>query len=175
MQRFVPLIVVAVLVMLFLGMMLSDRNPNEIDSVLIGRPAPEFSLPSLAEGAAPLTTADLKTGEPVLVNFFASWCVPCRAEHENLMILAGKYRVPVIGIAYKNEADKARGFLTELGNPFSKTGLDLDGRVGIDWGVSGVPETFLIDGEGVIRYRHWGPIVGSSLEERLLPQLEALQ
>ncbi len=175
MQRFVPLIVVTALVMLFLGMMLSDRNPSEIDSVLIGRPAPEFSLPSLAEGAAPLTTAALKTGEPVLVNFFASWCVPCRAEHENLMILAGKHRVPVIGIAYKNEADKARGFLTELGNPFSKTGLDLDGRVGIDWGVSGVPETFLIDGDGVIRYRHWGPIVGDSLEARLLPQLEALQ
>ncbi len=175
MQRFVPLLVVAALVTLFLAMMLSDRNPNEIDSVLIGRPAPEFSLPSLAEGAAPLTTADLRTGEPVLVNFFASWCVPCRAEHENLMILAGQYRVPVIGIAYKNEADKARGFLTELGNPFSKTGLDLDGRVGIDWGVSGVPETFLIDGDGVIRYRHWGPLVGDSLEARLLPQLEALQ
>ena len=175
MQRFVPLIVVAAMVMLFLGMMLSDRNPNEIDSVLIGRPAPEFSLPSLAEGSTPLTTANLKTGKPVLVNFFASWCVPCRAEHENLMILAGKYRVPVIGIAYKNDPEKARGFLTELGNPFSKTGLDLDGRVGIDWGVSGVPETFLIDGDGVIRYRHWGPIVGSSLEERLLPQLEALQ
>jgi len=175
MQRFVPLMVVTALVMLFLGMMLSDRNPNEIDSVLIGRPAPEFSLPSLAEGVAPLTSADLQTGKPVLVNFFASWCVPCRAEHENLMILAGQYRVPVIGIAYKNEADKARGFLTELGNPFSKTGLDLDGRVGIDWGVSGVPETFLIDGDGMIRYRHWGPIVGSSLEERLLPQLEALQ
>lgn len=175
MKRFVPLMVVTALVLLFLAMMLSDRNPNEIDSVLIGRPAPEFSLVSLKEGAPALTTADLKTGAPVLVNFFASWCVPCRAEHENLMVLAGEYRVPVIGIAYKNDPDKARGFLTELGNPFSKTGLDLDGRVGIDWGVSGVPETFLIDGDGVIRYRHWGPIVGSSLEERLLPQLEALQ
>lgn len=174
-QRFLPLIVVLALVLLFLGMMLSDRNPNEIDSVLVGKPAPEFSLTSLKDGATALTTADMKTGAPVLVNFFASWCVPCRAEHENLMLLAGKYRVPVIGIAYKNEADKARGFLTELGNPFSKTGLDLDGRVGIDWGVSGVPETFLVDGDGVIRYRHWGPIVGDSLTERLLPQLEALQ
>ncbi len=175
MKRFVPLLVVSALVLLFLVMMLSDRNPNEIDSVLIGRPAPEFSLVSLKEGAPALTTADLKTGAPVLVNFFASWCVPCRAEHENLMALAGGYRVPVIGIAYKNDPDKARGFLTELGNPFSKTGLDLDGRVGIDWGVSGVPETFLIDGDGVIRYRHWGPIVGDSLTERLLPQLKALQ
>lgn len=175
MKRFVPLMVVTALVLLFLAMMLSDRNPNEIDSVLIGRPAPEFSLVSLKEGAPALTTADLKTGAPVLVNFFASWCVPCRAEHENLMVLAGEYRVPVIGIAYKNDPDKARGFLIELGNPFSKTGLDLDGRVGIDWGVSGVPETFLIDGDGMIRYRHWGPIVGDSLTERLLPQLEALQ
>lgn len=174
-QRFVPLLVVASLMLLFLGMMLSDRNPNEIDSVLIGKPAPEFSLASLKEGAPALTAADLNTGAPVLVNFFASWCVPCRAEHENLMVLAGEYQIPVIGIAYKNDADKARGFLMELGNPFNKTGLDLDGRVGIDWGVSGVPETFLIDGDGVIRYRHWGPIVGDSLAERLLPQLEALQ
>jgi len=174
-QRLIPLMVVAALMLLFLGMMLSDRNPKEIDSVLIGKPVPDFSLASLLEGAPALTAADLKTGKPVLVNFFASWCVPCRAEHENLMILAGEYRVPLIGIAYKNEADKARGFLMELGNPFSKTGLDLDGRVGIDWGVSGVPETFLIDGDGVIRYRHWGPIVGDSLTERLVPQLEALQ
>ncbi len=175
MNRFVPLIIVAALFALFLGMMLSDRNPKEIDSVLIGRPAPSFSLPSLSDVAPALTDADLKTGEPILVNFFASWCVPCRAEHENLMKLAGEYRIPVIGIAYKNQPDKAVGFLNELGNPFSKTGLDLDGRVGIDWGVSGVPETFLVDGDGVIRYRHWGPIVGDSLEERLWPEVEALK
>lgn len=175
MQRFLPLAIVGVLVLLFLGMMMSDRNPREIDSVLIGRPVPAFSMPSLAEGEPALTNADLKTGEPVLVNFFASWCVPCRAEHENLMVLAGQYRVPVIGIAYKNRADRALGFLAELGNPFVKTGLDLDGRIGIDWGVSGVPETFLIDGDGVIRYRHWGPIVGDGLETRLLPELERVR
>lgn len=175
MNRFLPLVIAGLLVALFLGMMLSDRNPQEIDSVLIGRAAPAFSLSSLADDAPALTDADLKTGEPVLVNFFASWCVPCRAEHESLMELAGRYRVPVIGIAYKNERGKAIGFLNELGNPFSKTGLDLDGRVGIDWGVSGVPETFLLDGDGVIRYRHWGPIVGDSLEVRLLPELEALR
>lgn len=175
MKRFLPLGIVVFLVAIFLGMMLSDRNPNEIDSVLIGRRAPAFSIDSLSADAPVLTEADLKTGEPVLVNFFASWCVPCRAEHDSLMELAGRHRVPLIGIAYKNDPAKAVGFLNELGNPFSKTGLDLDGRVGIDWGVSGVPETFLIDGSGVIRYRHWGPIVGDSLETRLLPELEALR
>lgn len=175
MKRFFPLFVVVALVALFLGVMLSDRNPKELDSVFIGRAAPEFSLPALYEGAPNLTQADLEVGEPVLVNFFASWCVPCRAEHDSLMELAGRYKVPVIGISYKDDPERSRGFLEELGNPFAKTGVDRDGRVAIDWGVTGVPETFLVDGDGVVRYRHWGPIVGSSLEDKLLPELERLR
>ena len=174
-KRFIPLVIVLGLFALFLARMNSGDNPKELDSVFIGRDAPQFELASLQDGNSPLTTADLKVGEPVLVNFFASWCVPCRAEHESLMVLAGKYRVPIYGIAYKDTPDRSRAFLTELGNPFSKTGIDQNGRVAIDWGVTGVPETFLIDGDGVVRYRHWGPIVGDGLEARLAPELEKLR
>jgi len=173
--RYIPVLIVVVILAVFFKMMGGDRNPKEIKSVLIGKPVPVFSLPALTEDKPGISEADLKTGKPTLVNFFASWCVPCRAEHENLMRLAFEEGVPIIGIAYKNEAVKAQAFLDELGNPFAKAALDLNGRVSIDWGVTGVPETFLIDGAGIIRYRHWGPIVGDSLEKRLMPQLEKLQ
>jgi cytochrome c biogenesis protein CcmG/thiol:disulfide interchange protein DsbE len=175
MQRFVPLIIVVMLVSVFLGMMLSDRNPKELDSVLIGKRVPTLSLSPLLEGGLNLTQDDMITGKPVLVNFFASWCIPCRAEHESLMVLAGEQNIDIIGIAYKDDPDRSRAFLAELGNPFARTGVDLDGRVAIDWGVSGVPETFLVDGDGIVRYRHWGPIVGESLTTRLLPELERVQ
>jgi len=173
MARFAPLIFVAALFGMFLYLMTQDdRNIREIKSVLIGKPVPAFSLPGLSADAEGLTSADLKTGEPVLVNFFASWCVPCRAEHDSLMALAGDHGVKIIGVAYKNEPARALAFLDELGNPFARTASDLNGRLAIDFGVTGVPETFIIDGSGVITYRHWGPIVGDSLEAKLLPALE---
>ena len=173
-SRFIPLFVVIALVALFVSMMGGDRNPQEIKSVLVGKPVPSFSLPSLtAEGAA-LTEADLKTGEPMLVNFFASWCLPCRAEHENLVLLAQEVGLPIIGIAYKDDPKKSRRFLDELGDPFTKSASDFDGRVAIDWGVTGVPESFLINGDGVVVYRHWGPIVGDGLARRLLPKLREI-
>jgi len=173
--RYIPLLIVVAMLLVFLSMMGGDRNPKEIKSVLIGKPVPVFALPGLKAGEEGLSEADLKTSKPVLVNFFASWCVPCRAEHDNLMRLAFEKNIPIIGIAYKNAPEKARAFLDELGNPFARTALDRNGRAGIEWGISGVPETFLIDGEGIIRYRHWGPIVGNSLEKRLMPKLEELQ
>ncbi|NVJ70586.1 MAG: DsbE family thiol:disulfide interchange protein [Alphaproteobacteria bacterium] len=176
MQRFVPLLFVLAMFGLFFVMMTTEgRNQKEIKSVLIGKPVPAFSIEGLEEGAPTLTDADLKTGEPVFVNFFASWCVPCRAEHESLMTLARTHGAKVIGIAYKDTPAKALGFLDELGNPFVKTGADSNGRVAIDWGVTGVPETFLVSGNGTIVYRHWGPIVGDGLEAKVLPALEALQ
>ncbi|MFC4346439.1 DsbE family thiol:disulfide interchange protein [Kordiimonas lipolytica] len=174
MQRFVPLVIVLSMFGLFFFMMTDeDRNPNEIKSVIIGKPAPTFSIPGLEPDAPALSSADLKTGQPVFVNFFASWCVPCRAEHESLMALAREHGARVIGIAYKDTPDRALAFLDELGDPFTKTGADLDGRVAIDWGVTGVPETFLVDGSGTVVYRHWGPIVGDGLEAKVLPALEA--
>lgn len=173
--RFIPLIIVLVLVGVFLSVMMSDRNPKEIKSVMIGKPVPIFEIPNLFDGQPVLSDARLRSGKPVIVNFFASWCLPCRAEHENLVTLANGYSIDVIGIAYKDDPEASRDFLDELGNPFAVSGVDRDGRLAIDWGVSGVPETFLVDGEGIIRYRHWGPIVGDSLQTRLLPQIEGLQ
>lgn len=174
-HRFIPLLIVLSIFALFFQMMGGDRDPKEIKSVRIDKPVPVFSLPALAKGKAPITDADLRTGKPILVNFFASWCVPCRAEHKSLMRLTQEHNISIIGIAYKNDPKEAQAFLDELGNPFAATAVDLNGRVAIDWGVSGVPETFLIDGDGIVRYRHWGPIVGDSLEKRLLPELRALR
>ena len=122
-----------------------------------------------------LATADLKAGQVVLVNFFASWCVPCRAEHPVLMALKKRGIVPIYGINYKNKADEARGWLNELGDPYTRLGADENGRVGIDWGITGVPETFVVDGGGRIRYRQWGPIDGKALEEKILPVIRKLQ
>jgi len=174
-RRFIPLLVVVAIFAVFLSMMGGNRNPKEIKSVLIGKPVPVFSLPALAAGDNPVTEADLKTGKPILVNFFASWCVPCRAEHANLMYLAEEKGLKIVGIAYKDEPERSLAFLENLGTPFVLTAQDREGRVAIDWGVTGVPETFLIDGDGTVRYRHWGPIVGDSLEKRLMPQLRELE
>ncbi len=176
MQRYVPLLLVLALFALFFRMMTQeDRNPNEIKSVMIGRSVPDFSLPGLLEGEATLDSSFFKTGQPMMINFFASWCAPCRAEHENLMTLAETKGITLIGIAYKDEPKASRAFLDELGSPYRRTATDRDGRLGIDFGVTGVPETFVIDGAGVIRYRHWGPIVGDSINTKLLPAWEAVQ
>lgn len=176
MQRFIPLILVLGLFGLFFMLLTQeDRNPQEIKSVMIGRTVPQFAVPALTDGAPDVTEADLKTGKPKLVNFFASWCVPCRAEHESLMEIGNRYGIDIIGVAYKDDPAKSRAFLDELGNPYARMGVDRDGRLAIDWGVTGVPETFLIGGDGIITYRHWGPIVGDSFEQKLMPALEAVQ
>jgi cytochrome c biogenesis protein CcmG, thiol:disulfide interchange protein DsbE len=147
------------------------RDPGTLPSALVDRPVPEFELPAL-EGAEGLSDEDLK-GRVSLVNVFASWCVPCRIEHPVLMRLA-EQGVPIFGINYKDPPDQAKAWLAELGDPFEKIGADRNGRVGIEWGVYGVPETFVIDAEGRIRHRHVGPIQASDLEQTLLPILAEL-
>jgi cytochrome c biogenesis protein CcmG/thiol:disulfide interchange protein DsbE len=153
-----------------------ERDPNAIPSVLIDQPVPDFALEPIPGSPWPgLASADLKTGEVTLVNFFASWCLPCRAEHALLVRLAKEDGLRLVGVNYKNEPAEALAWLDELGNPYQRIGADLNGRAGIEWGVTGVPETFIIDGAGTIRYRHVGPINPPELDGKIRPVLEALQ
>jgi cytochrome c biogenesis protein CcmG/thiol:disulfide interchange protein DsbE len=149
------------------------RDPSTLPSALIDKPVPTFELPPIAGRGGPgFSSADL-AGQVSLVNVFASWCVPCRVEHPLLMALADE-GVAIYGIDYKDPADKAAGWLAELGDPYRAIGADQDGRVAVDWGVYGVPETFVIDRDGRIRHRHVGPLQPRDIEETIKPLLEHL-
>ncbi len=175
MMRFLPLIVFIVIgIGLAIGLTL---NPRDIPSALIGKPAPDFALPAL-EGRANsqgLSKADLQTGQPSLVNVFASWCLPCRVEHPLLNRLAREGTVPIHGLNYKDQPRDATRWLNELGDPFSRIGADKDGRVSIDWGVYGVPETFVVDGKGEILCRHVGALTEHDVETKIRPILNDLK
>jgi len=160
----------AVLAVFLLGLDREDGGRN-LPSPLVGKPAPEFALDPLYPGQPGFSTADLKTPGVKLVNVWASWCVPCRAEHPKLEDLSGM-GLTIHAINYKDRAQAAQQFLADLGNPFALIGADTSGRVGIDWGVYGVPETFVIDGEGRIVYKHIGPIQGSDIQNKILPAVE---
>src|SRR5437016_4579421 len=138
-----------------------------LPSPLIDQPAPRFELPPLLADEDGFSSRDLQ-GHVSLVNTFASWCAPCRREHPVLNALAKSGRVPIYGIAYKDKPEAARAWIGALGNPYSKIGAD-DGRVGIDWGVYGVPESFLVDRAGRIRYKHVGPLSQADLDRTILP------
>ncbi|SDB06416.1 DsbE family thiol:disulfide interchange protein [Bauldia litoralis] len=167
-----PLFVFVALAAVFLIRLETGGNPDAIPSALIGRPAPDFDLPPLEGIARPgLARADLEGGVTV-VNVFASWCGPCRIEHPQLMELAKDDRFQVVGINYKDQPSNARRFLTDLGNPYALIGVDPNGRAGIDWGLYGVPETFIVDAKGIIRYKHIGPIGVDTLSEVILPEIE---
>jgi cytochrome c biogenesis protein CcmG/thiol:disulfide interchange protein DsbE len=151
-------------------------DPAEVPSVLINKPVPDFTLPPVTALNLPgLQTADLKKGEVTLVNVWASWCVPCRAEHPLLMELAKREDLRVVGINYKDDPENARRFLITLGVPFAAVGSDLDGRASVDWGVYGVPESFLVDGEGVIRLKWIGPLTDEALKNDIIPKIEAIK
>lgn len=168
----VPLAAFASLALLFYGL-LSGPPPATIPSPLLNRPAPDFRLPPLDAQARGFGRQDLASGHMSVVNFWASWCAPCRVEHPILAALAGERSVKVYGIAYKNEAAAARAYLRELGDPFAAINADRDGRAAIDWGVTGVPETFLVDGDGVVRARFSGPLTPATLSNVILPALRA--
>jgi len=166
-----PGILFAALAAVFYGGLGSD--PNVLPSALIDQEAPQFKLPPLDQGEPGLSTADL-TGQVSLVNTFASWCVPCRAEHPVLNALARSKRVAIYGINYKDKPAAASAWIAELGNPYARIGVD-DGRVGIEWGVYGVPETFVVDRSGRIRYKHVGPLTQADVERTILPLVAKLE
>jgi cytochrome c biogenesis protein CcmG/thiol:disulfide interchange protein DsbE len=151
-----------------------SKDPSELPSALIDKPVPEFELPPLIEGLPGMATADFG-GEVVMVNVFASWCVACRQEHSLLLELSRQNFVPIHGLNYKDDPDDAAGWLDALGDPYTRTGADLNGRVGIDWGVYGVPETFVIDKNGNIAYKHIGPISQQDWETKIHPLVMELQ
>ena len=170
-----PAMIFAIVAGYFLWGLDPQRDPREVPSVMIDKGVPDFDLPAIAGMEGPgLSTADLAVGEVTLVNFFASWCIPCRAEHPILAALAEQDGVRLIGVNYKNDAGQARDWLAKLGNPYVLIGADVSGRVAIDWGVYGVPETFIVDGEGRIRYRHVGPVDHTVVDETIRPMIAAL-
>jgi cytochrome c biogenesis protein CcmG/thiol:disulfide interchange protein DsbE len=166
-----PVALFALLAVGFYGGLETDTNV--LPSPLIDKPAPEFALPSLAGNGAGFSSADLN-GKVSLVNVFASWCVPCRAEHKVLTALAQAKRVPIFGINYKDKPEAARAWIADLGNPYTRIGAD-DGRVAIDWGVYGVPETFVVDRDARIRYKHVGPLTQADLQQKILPLIASLE
>ncbi|MDR3410288.1 MAG: DsbE family thiol:disulfide interchange protein [Formivibrio sp.] len=192
MKRFlIPLVLFLVLaVFLAIGL---NRDPHEVPSPLIGKPAPAFKLMTLAEGK-PFAPADLH-GKVWILNVWASWCVSCREEHPLLVAFARQSHLPIVGLNYKevrgdgeldvkniSAADeeklvrqRANQWLTERGNPYSLVVLDMDGRVSIDYGVYGVPESYVIDKSGVIRYKQIGPFTPEVLQEKVLPLVEQLE
>ena len=167
-----PLLTLALMTGFFAWSLLAGRDPASIGSVMIGRPAPRLELPSLVPGEPPLGDAMLRTGKPVLVNFFASWCAPCLAEHPLFMRLRDREGATLVGVAWKNKREDAIAWLKRLGDPFKAAGLDLDGKTGLDWGLSGVPETYAIDGNGIVRLHFRGPITERDLTDSILPFLK---
>jgi cytochrome c biogenesis protein CcmG/thiol:disulfide interchange protein DsbE len=170
-----PVVVFAVVAGYFLWGLDPGRDPSAVPSAMVDKPVPDFELPPVEGMDMPgLTSADLANGEVALVNFFASWCIPCKYEHPLLMDLAEDKVVRVLGINYRDKPEDARRWLAKLGNPYSQIGADENGRVAIDWGLSGVPETFVIDRDGRIRYQHLGPMTPQLLQETILPMVENL-
>ena len=168
----IPLAIFAVLVaFLWVGL---GRDPREVPSPLIGKPAPEFRLAKLHAPTETLSTGDLR-GKVWLLNVWASWCVSCRIEHPLLVQLAKANAVPVYGLEYKDDPEEGRRWLAQNGDPYTASIVDRDGRVGIDYGVYGVPETFLIDKSGVVRYKQIGPITPEALQQKILPLVRELQ
>ena len=173
MKRYlIPLILFLVLVgFLARGLVL---DPHEVPSPLVGKPAPAFELAQLAQPQLKFSPAEMR-GKVWLLNVWASWCVSCREEHPLLVQFAKSGAVPLYGLNYKDQREDGLRWLAQFGNPYTLSGFDGDGRVGVDYGVYGVPETYVIDKAGVIRYKQIGPVTAEVLEKKILPKVRELE
>jgi cytochrome c biogenesis protein CcmG/thiol:disulfide interchange protein DsbE len=171
-KTLIPLALFLVL-LVFLAIGLT-RDPREVPSPLIGKPAPVFALAQLHAPQKNFESQSMR-GQVWLLNTWASWCVACREEHPVLMEYAKTKTIPLIGLDYKDKPEEGRKWLERFGNPYDLSLSDLDGRVGIDFGVYGVPETFVIDKQGVIRYKHIGPVTPEALRDKIIPLVQELQ
>jgi len=167
-----PPVIFAGLALMF-GLAMMRDDPDALPTALAGKPAPAVQLQPLGD-TPPFEDASLRDGQVKLVNFWASWCAPCRVEHPNLEQMA-QAGIPILGVNYKDKPEAALKFLAELGNPFGGVGADAEGRMAINWGVYGVPETYVVDGNGNIIMRHAGPITQRTISETLLPAIQAAQ
>ncbi len=162
--------------LLILILLIGVHHPKVNESVkyarYVGDAAPATALPVLQGGGARFTTASWR-GRPYMIHFFASWCADCRAEHEEIMTLAALH-LPIIGVAFKDKADKVAAYLDRNGNPFAAVAMDNEGRAGTAWGLRGIPETFIIDASGVIRWHHRGILLDAVVRESLMPALESV-
>jgi cytochrome c biogenesis protein CcmG/thiol:disulfide interchange protein DsbE len=171
-KQWIPLAIFGVLVS-FLAAGLS-RDPHELPSPLIDKPAPQFKLSQLAVAEEGFSPADMN-GQVWMLNVWASWCTACKDEHPVLLALSKAQDIPLVGLDYKDKRADAAKFLARQGDPYRLSAVDTDGRVGIDWGVYGVPETFVIDKQGVIRYKQVGPVTVEALQKTILPLIERLK
>lgn len=173
MSRFLLPLTIFIVLAGFLAVGL-NLNPREVPSPFIDKPAPAFRVSQLHAAEKSISPEDMK-GQVWLLNVWASWCVSCRQEHPILVEMAKQGLVPIVGLDYKDTRDAGLGWLKEQGNPYTVSAFDADGRIGIDYGVYGVPETFLIDKAGVIRMKHIGPLTPEAVEKKLLPKIKELR
>lgn len=167
-----PLVIFVLLVILLaVGLGL---DPREVPSPYIDKPAPSFNLPKLYKSASNISPEDMK-GKVWLLNVWASWCAACRAEHQVINRLVKNHQIEIVGLNYKDGSEQAKQWLDDFGNPYAAIAVDYDGRTGIDWGVYGVPETFVIDKNGIIRYKNIGPVNQQVIDETIMPLITQLQ
>lgn len=173
MKRFLWPLAIFLVIATFLALGLG-LNPREVPSPLVGKRAPDFSLPVLQDPEKRFAPTEMR-GKVWILNVWASWCAPCLEEHPVLVALGEKKVVPIVGLNYKDKGEDAKTWLKRHGDPFLTTVADLQGRIAIDYGVYGVPETYVIDREGVIRYKRVGPLTPAILENKVLPLIKSLQ